>query len=100
MFGLFKKPDNNAYWEAIANRNAENAKKWEQQASANWKRFTDACKECNTIEEELTDALASNQRLTDALQAKNERLERIAEKFDGQSSGTAKLAVKLARGDA
>lgn len=90
MFGLFKRPDNSAYWEAIANRSAENAKKWEQQASANWKRFTDACKECNTIEEELTDAL----------QAKNERLERIAEKFDGQSSGTAKLAVKLARGDA
>lgn len=86
MFGLFKRPDNSAYWEAIANRSAENAKKWEQQASANWKRFTDA--------------LASNQRLTDALQAKNERLERIAEKFDGQSSGTAKLAVKLARGEA
>lgn len=98
MFGLFKKPDNSAYWEAIANRNAENAKKWEQQASANWKRFTDACKECNTIEEELNDALASNQRLTDALQAKNERLERIVTKGRESESGSAVHLARIAEG--
>lgn len=73
---------------------------WRTVAGENHRKFVEACKQCNTIEGELDEALASNRRLTDALQAKNERLERIAEKFDGQSSGTAKLAVKLARGDA
>lgn len=101
MFSFFKKtPDNSAYWEAIANRNAEEARKWEAEAGKNFRRFVDACKDSNAIEEELLDCKASNQRLSDALAAKNARLERIAEKFDGQSSGTAKLAVRMARGDA
>jgi hypothetical protein len=69
-------------------------------AQRNWDRFTDACKECNVIEEELVDCQASNQRLADALAAKTARLERIAEKFEGQQSGTAQLAVRMARGDA
>ena len=73
---------------------------WEKQATTNWNRFVDACRECNTIEEELQDALASNRRLVDALQAKNERLERIVEAFEGQQSGTAQKAVRMARGDA
>jgi len=93
MFGLFKKPDNSAYWEAIANRN-------EKKAAENYRKFVAAAKECNAYEDELDKALASNRRLTDQLAAKTARLERIAEKFDGQSSGTAKLAVKMARGDA
>lgn len=86
------KPDNSGYWETIANRE-------EKKAETNWNRFVDACRECNTIEEELQDALASNRRLTDALQAKNERLERIVEAFEGQRSGTAQKAVRMARGD-
>lgn len=87
MFGIFKKPE-------------KPARDWEAEAEKNFRRFVDACKECNAIEEELLDAKASNQRLADQLAAKTARLERIAEKFDGQSSGTAKLAVKLARGGA
>lgn len=78
---------------------AEPMADWEQRAEQNWSRFVDACRECNTIEEELQDALASNRRLTDALQAKNERLERIVEAFEGQQSGTAQKAVRMARGD-
>jgi hypothetical protein len=100
MLGLFRKPDNSAYWQAIAERNKAEAKKWEDEAGKHWRRFTDACKECNAIEEELIDAKASIQRLTDALQAKNVRLERIAEHFECQSSGTAKLAARMARGEA
>lgn len=87
------KTDNSGYWEAIAGRE-------EKKAETNWNRFVDACRECNTIEEELQDALASNRRLVDALQAKNERLERIVEAFEGQQSGTAQKAVRMARGDA
>lgn len=81
------------YWEAIAKRN-------EKLATDNWNRFIDACKECNAIEEDYQEALASNRRLTDALQAKNERLERIVAAFADQRSGTAKKAVKLALGGA
>lgn len=73
-----------SYWEAIDN----------------WNRFVDACRDCNAIEEDYQEALASNRRLTDALQAKNERLERIVEAFAGQKSGTAQKAVKLAKGEA
>jgi len=100
MFGLFKRPDNSAYWEAIADRNAEAAKKWESEAGKNWRKFVGACKDCNAIEGELEQALASNKRLADALRAKSERLDRIAKRFEKQRSGTAKLAVKLALGDA
>lgn len=97
---IFREPDNSDYWEAVASRNEEARKAMEDQAERNWKRFTDACKEANTIEEELVDCQASNQRLADALAAKTARLERIAEKFEGQQSGTAQLAVRMARGDA
>ena len=87
------KPDNSGYWEAIAGRE-------EKKAETNWNRFVDACKECNAIEEDYQEALASNRRLTDALQAKNERLERIVEAFADQKSGTAQKAIKLALGEA
>lgn len=93
-------PNNSDYWEAIASRKTERAEHWKQQAGCNWDRFVNACKEANTIEEELVDCQASNKRLTDALAAKTARLERIAEKFEGQRSGTAQLAVRMARGDA
>jgi hypothetical protein len=42
----------------------------------------------------------SHNRLVDALAAKNDRLRRITLHFLGQKSGTARLAVKLARGQA
>lgn len=93
MFGLFKKPDNSAYWEAIANRN-------EKKAVENYRKFIAAAKECNAYEDELDRALASNRRLADQLAAKTARLERIVEAFEGQRSGTAKKVVKLARGEA
>jgi len=72
----------------------------EKLATENWNRFVDACRECNAIEEDYQEALASNRRLTDALQAKNERLERIVEAFADQKSGTAQKAIKLALGEA
>ena len=81
------------YWKTIAERE-------EKRASDNFRKFVNAAKECNAIEEDYQEALASNRRLTDALQCKNERLERIVEAFAGQGSGTAKKAVKLAMGDA
>lgn len=94
MFGLFKKAQSDeGYWKAIAGRE-------EKKAETNWNRFVDACRECNTIEEELQDALASNRRLTDALQAKNERLERIAEHGRNSKSGTAAFMAKIAEGAA
>ncbi len=86
-------PSDEGYWKAIAERE-------EKLATKNWNRFLDACRECNAIEEDYQEALASNRRLTDALQCKNERLERIVEAFEGQQSGTAQKAVKLARGEA
>ena len=76
------------------------AERHKKLATENWNRFVDACRECNAIEEDYQEALASNRRLTDALQAKNERLERIVEAFEGQKSGTAQKAVKLAMGNA
>lgn len=79
------------YWEAIAKRN-------EKQAADNWSRFIDACKECNAIEEDYQEALASNRRLTDALQCKNERLERIAENGRVSKSGAAVHLAKIAEG--
>ena len=81
-----------SYWEAIANGE-------KKQATDNWNRFVDACRECNAIEEDYQEALASNRRLTDALQARNERPERIVEAFADQKSGTAQKAVKIALGD-
>ncbi len=81
------------YWKAIAERK-------EKLATENWNRFVDACRECNAIEEDYQEALASNRRLTDALQAKNERLERIVEAFADQKSGTAQKAARLAMGNA
>lgn len=80
-----------AYWEAIAKRE-------EGKATVNWNRFVDACKECNAIEEDCQEALASNRRLTDALQCKNERLERIAEKGRTSKSGAAVHLAKIAEG--
>lgn len=85
------KPDNSGYWEAIAGRE-------EKKAETNWSRFVDACRECNTIEEELQDALASNRRLSDALAAKNARLERIYEKGSVSKSGAAVHLAKIAEG--
>jgi len=76
------------------------APNWEAIAADNHRKFVQAAKQANVFEDAWLDAKASNQRLTDQLAAKTARLERIAEKFDGQSSGTAKLAVKLARGGA
>lgn len=68
-------------------------------AQRNWDRFTDACKECNVIEEELVDCQASNQRLTDALAAKTARLERIYEKGIHSKSGSAQHLARIASGD-
>lgn len=73
------------YWKAIAERE-------EGKATVNWNRFIDACKECNAIAD-------SNARLASALAAKKDRLNRIVEAFADQRSGTAKKAVKLARGE-
>ena len=89
----FSRPSDAGYWEAITERK-------EKLATENWNRFVDACRECNAIEEDYQEALASNRRLTDALQCKNERLERIVEAFADQKSGTAQKAIKLALGDA
>ncbi len=79
------------YWKAIAERK-------EKLATDNWNRFVDACKECNAIEEDYQEALASNRRLTDALQCKNERLERIAENGRVSKSGAAVHLAKIAEG--
>ena len=79
------------YWKAIAERK-------EKLATDNWNRFVDACKECNAIEEDYQEALASNRLLTDALQCKNERLERIAEKGRVSKSGDAVHLAKIAEG--
>lgn len=74
------------YWKAIAERE-------EKRASANHRKFVGAAKECNAIAD-------SNARLASALAAKKDRLNRIVEAFEGQKSGTAKKAVKMALGDA
>ena len=125
----FSRPSDAGYWKTIAEREEKRAtENWnrfvdacrecnaieedyqealasnrrltkEKLATDNWNRFVDACRECNAIEEDYQEALASNRRLTDALQAKNERLERIVEAFEGQRSGTARKAVKIALGD-
>lgn len=96
---IFREPDNSDYWEAVASRNEEARKAMEDQAERNWKRFTDACKEANVIEEELLDCQASNQRLTDALAAKTARLERIYEKGIHSKSGSAQHLARIASGD-
>ena len=87
----FSRPSDEGYWEAIAERK-------EKLATENWNRFVDACRECNAIEEDYQEALASNRRLTDALQCKNERLERIAEKGRVSKSGAAVHLAKIAEG--
>lgn len=86
MFGLFKKtPDDSAYWQAQAEKwcaeatkEAENYKLATDRAAANHRKMVDACRLANKFED---------------------RLNRIAEHFEGQSSGTAKLVVRMARGD-
>ena len=87
----FSRPSDEGYWEAIAERK-------EKLATDNWNRFVDACKECNAIEEDYQEALASNRRLTDALQCKNERLECIAENGRTSKSGAAVHLAKIAEG--
>ena len=59
-----------------------------------------AAKDCNAMEERLWDEMASNKRLTDALAAKNARLERIYEKGSVSKSGAAVHLAKIAMGDA
>lgn len=81
-----RKPDNSSYWQSISERNH--------------RKFVNACKDANALEDELANANASIARLTDALAAKNARLERIAEAFQNQQSGTAQKVVRMARGDA
>lgn len=81
-----QKPDNSNYWQSISERNH--------------RKFVNACKDANALEDELANANASIARLTDALAAKNARLERIAEAFQNQQSGTAQKVVRMARGDA
>lgn len=71
---------------------------WRTVAVENHRKFVDACRECNAIEEDYQEALASNRRLTDALQCKNERLERIAEKGRVSKSGAAVHLAKIAEG--
>lgn len=86
-------PSDEGYWKAIAERE-------EKLATDNWIRFIDACKECNAIEEDYQEALASNRRLTDALQCKNERLERIAAQETTGANATVKRMAAIARDDA
>lgn len=87
MFGLFKKAQSDeAYWKAIAERD-------ENELRALRKKYLAS----TAANQELSN---SNQRLADALAAKNERLKRIVEAFEGQQSGTAQKAVRMARGDA
>ena len=74
------------YWKQIAERE-------EKRAADNHRKFVGAAKECNAIAD-------SNARLASALAAKKDRLNRIVEAFEGQKSGTAQKAVKLALGDA
>ena len=74
------------YWKTISERE-------EKRASDSYRKFVNAAKECNAIAD-------SNARLASALAAKKDRLNRIVEAFADQRSGTAKKAVKLARGDA
>lgn len=71
-----------------------------QQHTELHKRFVTACRDANALQDELDSAQASIVRLTDALAAKNARLERIAEAFQNQQSGTAQKVVRMARGDA
>ena len=73
------------YWKQIAERE-------EKRAADNHRKFVGAAKECNAIAD-------SNARLASALAAKKDRLNRIVEAFADQRSGTAKKAVKLARGE-
>lgn len=75
------------YWKQIAER-----VELETLAAANHRKFVNAAKECNAIAD-------SNARLASALAAKKDRLNRIVEAFADQRSGTAKKAVKLARGE-
>lgn len=59
-----------------------------------------AAKDCNAMEERLWDEMASNKRLTDALTAKNERLERIAAQETTGANATVKRMAAIARGEA
>ncbi len=84
--GAWWQAGNEGYWRAIAERE-------EKRAAVNFRKFVNAAKECNAIAD-------SNARLASALAAKNDRLNRIVLHFLGQKSDTARLAVKLARGQA
>ena len=64
------------------------------------KDMVKAARDCNAMEERLWDEMASNKRLTDALAAKNARLERIYEKGSVSKSGAAVHLAKIAMGDA
>lgn len=59
-----------------------------------------AAKDTNAMQDELDSAQASIIRLTDALAAKNARLERIYEKGSVSKSGAAVHLAKIAMGDA
>ena len=77
--------NSDGYWKQIAERE-------EKRAAANHRKFVNAAKECNAIAD-------SNARLASALAAKKDRLNRTVEAFADQRSGTAKKAVKLAKGE-
>ena len=81
-----RKPDNSGYWEAVA--------------STNHRKFIGAAKEANRLEDTLAGTLESNFRLTDALTAKNERLERIAAQETTGANATVKRMAAIARGEA
>lgn len=83
---LSVKPDNSGYWEAVA--------------STNHRKFIGAAKEANRLEDTLAGTLESNFRLTDALTAKNERLERIAAQETTGANATVKRMAAIARGEA
>lgn len=81
-----RKPDNSSYWQSISERNH--------------RKFVNACKDANALEDELANANASIARLTDALTAKNERLERIAAQETTGANATVKRMAAIARGEA
>ena len=87
------------YWKRIAEREEKHRKDVEHDLAATeklvgqtYRKFVNAAKECNAIAD-------SNARLASALAAKKDRLNRIVEAFADQRSGTAKKAVKLAKGE-
>ena len=92
-YWLGNAPSDEGYWKAIAERE-------EKRASANHRKFIGAAKEANRLEDTLAGTLGSNFRLTDALTAKNERLERIAAQETTGANATVKRMAAIARGEA